>query len=505
MKPTPSNNDEPDKGAQLKTLTARSVKWNIIDRVSSQLLYAVTGVVLARLLSQDDFGLVGAMLVFQAFASLFVDSGFSYALIQRKNPTRLDYSTVLWFNMAVACAAYIILFFAAPLIADCFQGDQRLVPMSRVMFISFILSASAIVQTNRLMKRMDVRMVAVSNSVGLFAGAIVGISLALGGYGAWAIVWQTITLNGVKSLVLWVTSGWRPLMRFSASSLRSFFSVGWGMMGTSFLNTLFQNIYSFFIGNRAGLAPLGYYSQADKWSKMGITSISQVLTSSFLPALSEVQDDPERFSRVSAKMNRFTSYLLFPAIGFLALLAEPIFHCLFGAKWDASILLFQLLLARGVFTVLSSLYNNYAVAVARTKLVMAMEALRDIAAFVLLAATLPFIAETRPGDPVWGIRLMLYGQLAASALSWAVMLAKIAPLTGRRIADFLKDSLPYLLLTLAIMAVTWVEGSWISNCWALLLAQGATALLLYLGANALLGSKIQREVLAQLSRKKAAS
>lgn len=498
-------NNPPDgadsaKGPELKALTARSVKWNVIDRVSSQLLYAVTGVVLARLLNQDDFGLVGAMLVFQAFASLFVDSGFSYALIQRKKPTRLDYSTVLWFNLAVACAAYIILFFAAPLIADCFQGDQRLIPMSRVMFLSFILNASAIVQTNRLMKRMDVKMVAVSNSVGLFAGAIVGITLAVGGYGAWAIVWQTITLNGVKSLVLWLTSGWRPLLRFSYASLRSFFAVGWGMMGTAFLNTLFQNIYSFFVGNRAGLAPLGYYSQADKWSKMGITSISQVLTSSFLPALSEVQDDPERFSRVSTKMNRFTSYLLFPAMGFLALLAEPIFHCLFGEKWDASIILFQLLLARGVFTVLSSLYNNYAVAVARTKLVMSMEALRDATAFILLAATLPFIADTRPGDPVWGIRLMLYGQLAASALSWAIMAVKIAPLTGRRLLPFLADSLPYLLLTLGIMALAWVERAWIVNPWALLLAQSATALTLYLAANRLLGSAIQSEVLSHLRR-----
>lgn len=335
----------------LKTKTARSVKWNVIDKVSQQILYAVTGIVLARLLSQEEFGLVGAMLVFQAFASLFVDSGFSYALIQRKAPSRLDYSTVLWFNMAVAIGIYWILFFSAPLIADCFQGDRRLIPLSRVMFIGFILNASAIVQTNRLMKQMEVKMVAVSNSVGLVVGAVVGIWLAVAGYGAWAIVWQTLALNFTKSLVLWLTSHWTPLWRFSMASLRSFFKVGGGMMVTSFLNVLFQNIYSFFIGNRVGLMQLGYYTQADKWSKMGISSLSNVLTSSFLPALSEVQDDPERFARVTSKMNRFTSYLLFPAMGFLAVMATPIFHCLFGDKWDASIVLFQLLLLRGIFTV----------------------------------------------------------------------------------------------------------------------------------------------------------
>ena len=138
--------------ADLKLRTARTIKWNVIDRVSSQLLYAVTGIVLARVLTQEDFGLVGAILVFQAFALLFVDSGFSYALIQRKNPTHLDYSTVLWFNVGVAVLLYVILWFSAPLIAYCFQNDMRLVPLSRVMFLSFIINAASIVQTNRLMK-----------------------------------------------------------------------------------------------------------------------------------------------------------------------------------------------------------------------------------------------------------------------------------------------------------------------------------------------------------------
>lgn len=478
------------------------MKWNVIDKVSQQLLYAVTGIVLARLLDQEDFGLVGAVAVFQAFASLFVDSGFSYALIQRKSPTRLDYSTVLWFNLAVAVAIYAVLFFCAPLIARCFQGDMRLVGLSRVMFLSFILNASAIVQTNRLMKRMEVRMVAVSNAVGLFAGAIVGIWLAVAGYGAWAIVWQTLALNFTKSLVLWLTSGWLPLMRFSMASLRSFFTVGSGMMVSSFLNVLFQNIYSFFIGNRAGLAPLGYYTQADKWSKMGISSLSQVLTSSFLPALSAVQDEPERFARITSKMNRFTSYLLFPAMGFLWVMATPLFHCLFGEKWDASIMLFQLLLLRGVFTVLTSLYNNYVIALARTRLVVQMEMLRDGAALVLLFAALPFVAMERGGDTVFGIKLLLAGQILASAISWGVMVVKTAPVSGRSVGSFLADSVPYLVESLVIMVVLWAESLVIDDCWTLLLCQGITCVALYLGVNTVLDSVIQREVIAFLRGKK---
>lgn len=255
----------------------------MVDRLSTQVLYALTGIVLANLLSQDDFGIVGAVLVFQAFASLIVDSGFSYALLQRQRPTRLDYSSVLWFNMFAAAVLYIILYLMAPMIAAWFQNDARIVPLSRVMFLSLIVNASMIVQTNRLMKAMDVRMVAVSNFIGLALGGVAGIWSALAGYGAWAIVWQTLVMAVCKAVVLWTSTRWRPLARFSLSSLKSFLGIGSRMMFTSFLNTVFLNIYSFFIGNRVGMASLGYYTQADRWSKMGVTSITQVLTSTFVP------------------------------------------------------------------------------------------------------------------------------------------------------------------------------------------------------------------------------
>lgn len=485
----------------LKTRTARTLKWNVIDRVASQVLYAVTGVVLARLLSTDDFGLVGAVLVFQAFASLLVDSGFSYALLQRKNPTQTDYSTVLWFNLGVAVVLYVILYACAPLIADCFQGDRRLVPLSRVMFLSFILNASAIVQTNRLMKRMDVRMVAVSNSVGLAVAAVVGISLALSGYGAWAIVWQTIVLAAVKSLVLWTSQGWMPSLVFSWNALRGFFGIGSRMMFTSFLNTLFLNIYSFFIGNRVGMTPLGYYTQADKWSKMGIMSLSQVLTSSFLPTLSAVQDDDDRFLRACSKMNRFTAYLLFPATIGLAAVATPIFHTLFGTKWDPSIILFQLLLLRGIFTVLTGLYNNFLLARGHARTIMWMEVLRDSAQLIALIATLPYMAVTLTDRPVWGLEILLWGQLGASALTWGVTLALTVGKVGATVWGFIRDLAPYLCLTLVIVPLMVAVGA-ISDIPVIsLILEGTVALTLYFGANALAGSRIQRDAIEFFRRK----
>jgi len=489
-----------NRESDLKGALARTIKWNVIDKVASQLLYAVTGIVLARMLSQEDFGLTGAIMVFQAFAQLLVDSGFSSALIQRKNPTDTDYSTVFWFNMAMSVAIYVILFFCAGPIASLFQNDARIIPLSRVMFLTFIINAASIVQINRLMKQMTVKLVAIANSAGLVAGAIVGISMAVAGYGAWAIVWQAIATGTIKGGVLWWQCGWIPRLEFSAASLRNCFRVGAGVMGSSFLNTIFQNICSFIIGNRVGLAALGYFTQADKWSKMGIMSLSQVLTSSFLPVLSKFQDSPADFGRATARMNRLTAYLLFPAMGFLAVMATPVFHVLFGTKWDAAITLFQLLLLRGVFTVLTQVYNHYILALGRSRLLVVTEIVRDGVALAAIAVTLPYIALSHPGDITEGLRIFLWGQVAASGATWLATLIVAARLTVRNAMQFLRDLIPYAALTAPIMAAMSLAATVVANPWALLLVQSAGGCSLYLGANALLGSAIQREVLSHIRR-----
>lgn len=480
----------------LKLRTARTMKWNVIDRLSQQVLYAITGIVLARELTQADFGLVGAVLIFQAFANLLVDSGFSSALLQRKAPTRLDYSSVLWFNLLVAAALYAILWVCAPLIAQCFENDQRLIPLSRVMFLSFILNAAAIVQTNRFMKEMNVRPVAMSNAIGLAAGAVVGIWLAVSGCGAWAIVWQTIVAAAVKTSLLWIISRWTPLLRLSWHALRSFMSVGLGMMFTSLLNTIFLNLYSFFIGNRVGLVSLGYYTQSDKWSKMGSASISQVLTSTFVPVLSSVQDDAPRFRRMVRRMNRVTAYITVPAMLGLAVLATPLFHTLFGAKWDPSILLFRILLIRGIFVVLNSLYGNYMLALGRSKAIVAMETVRDVTAVIALAVTFPYMAIVTPTDPVWGVTVMLWGQLAATVISWIVALVTVSRITGVSVFAFVTDNLPYLALTLVAAApVIPLLGSSLAP-WLQLFAGFAAGLAVYLIANFLLRSRVQSDAIA---------
>lgn len=421
----------------LRQKTKGAIKWNLVDKVAAQILYAVTGIILANLISKEDFGLVGAVLIFQAFASMFIDSGFASALIQRKTPTERDYSTVFWFNLLMAAGLFVLLWFCAPLIARWNQNDARLIPLARVMFLTFIFNAAGIVQTNRMVKQMNVRPVAIANLAGQIIGASVGIYLALTRPDAWALVWQQVSMAAARTALLWIIVRWKPVFYFSLRVLRSFFAVGSGVMAQSFLNTLFQNIYGFFIGHRLGMVPLGVYTQADKWSKMASATVSQVITSSFLPALSEVQDSPERLHKMTRKIHRSVIFLLFPAFIAAILLAAPIFHLLFREKWDAAIPLFQILMGRGIFVVLNGLYCNFILAVGRAKMLVVSEVVRDSVALVALLLTLPFL--NRPD----GLSLLLWGQFIATLITFGVTLRMTARAIGRPMRSLLSDFLPW--------------------------------------------------------------
>lgn len=434
--------EERGEGVSLKLKTARTLKWNTIDRLASQVLYGVVGIVLANVLSQEDFGLVGALFVFQAFAIIFADSGFGAALLQKKTPTQEDYSTVFWFNLVVSVAIYAILWIGAPLIADIFH-DSRLVTLSKVMFLTFVLNALGIVQTNRLMKLMDVKMVAVANMVGQISGGILGIGLALGGFGAWALVWQSVAQAGLKTGVLWVSGKWRPVCWIKMHSLRKIWRIGLSVFSSSMLSTVFLNIYSFVIGSAYSLRSLGVYTQADKWSKMGSASLSQVLTASFVPLLSRVQDNADDFRRYVRKINRFTAFILFPAMIGLAAIGGDLFHTLFGPKWDAAIIMFQILTIRGIFIVLVSLYGNYMLAMGYGKRVFKIEIIKDTAIAVAILAT---VFEG-------SVDLLVWGQLWASVAAWTIVIWMTSKAIGYGVGKMIGDLLPFLLSALAMGAV----------------------------------------------------
>lgn len=453
----------------LKLATARTLKWNTIDRLASQLIYAAVGIVLANVVSKEAFGIVGVMLVFQAFALIFVDGGFGAALLQKKETDSEDYSTVFWFNLSVSAAIYIVLWFAAPLISALFHHTEELIAMSRVMFLSFVFNGLGIVQGNRLMKQMDVRKLTVANLTGQVAGGVLGIVLALQGFEAWAIVWQSVSHSLIRGAMLWFGSSWRPRLIFSRKAFRHIFRMGMSVFSTSFLNTVCLNVYTFIIGVFYPLASLGVYTQADKWSKMGSASVSQVFTATFLPLMSRFQDSASDFNRVMGKTNRMAAFITLPCLGGLIVMGAPIFHVLFGNKWDAAIPLFQILAARGILVVFISLLGNYMLSLGRAGSIVRVEMVKDLTTIGAIFATLPFGT----------IEALVWGQGAASLVTLIYVTAVLLAATGYGFRRMLLDILPYLLTAALAAAVALLLSLWIQNALLLLLCQLTAGIAIY--------------------------
>lgn len=478
--------------SDLKLRTARTLKWNTVDRLVSQVLYSVVGIVLANTVSKSDFGIMGVILVFQAFATIFVDSGFATSLLQKKNPTEKDYSTVFWFNLIAAVVIYWGLWFTAPTIAKWFHHTEALISMSRVSFLSFIFTGLGIVQTNMLMKKMDVKRVAVANMVAQSISGGVSICMALYGWGAWALVWQGVCNTFLKTAWLWIFGTWCPKIIFSASSLRDIARVGSSMFASSFLSTVCNNVYSFIIGIFFPLASLGIYTQADKWSKMGASSLSNIFTSTFVPLFSAVQDDIPKFRHVLGKANRMVAFIAFPFIGGLIVMGAPIFHLLFGNKWDAAIPLFQILCGRGIFTVLTILYSNYVLALGYARKLLIVEIIKDSLMIGAIFVTLP----------LGTLEAMVWGLFISGFLSWGVMYYVAGKITGYAYGKFITDMLPYAVITIAIMLVIHFYAIIIISPALQLLLMTVTGLAIYYIVLKLSGSVAMRDAMNYIMHRK---
>lgn len=466
----------------LKERTTRALIWGSIDKIFTQLCYAVTGVVLANILTSDDFGLMAIIGVFIAFVNIFIDSGFSLALVQKKHTNRKDYSTVFFFNIALSTAIYVILYFCAPLIADYF-GNEKLVLLSRVMFLNVFFVSFGLVQSSMLMKQMNVKKQTSINVISLFVCSILALYMALHNFGVWALVAQALVYSFVRTLLLWVSNRWIPLLVFSKESFKNIFSVGSHLLLTSFVRTLFQNIYTLIIGRKYSLSDLGYYNQADKWSKMGTMALTQTMGAAAFPALSSIQDDEERMRNVFRKMNRMTSYVCFPAFIWLIVMAEPVFHCFFGTKWDLSIIFFQLLVVKGILFTYISLLNNYIMATGKTRIIFRLEVIKDTMAIVGIVITLPI-----------SIYALVVGQVIIESIHHMLTVFFTSRRTGYSVKNQLWDVFPYLAISISICPVLFFLDQYIENSYILVVTQSITAILLYVCINRLLKSKIQQEI-----------
>ena len=489
----------------LKDKTARGLLWGMMNNGVMQLLNIVFGIVLARLLSDADYGLAGELAIFSAIASALQESGFISALTNRKNATHEDYNSVFWFNVGCSAMMYVILWFCAPLIVNFFH-EPELLWLSRYAFTGFFLASFSITPRAMLFKQLKVKEQSIIGITSLLISGTVGITMAVCGMTYWSVVTQNIVFVATVSVLSWYFSGFRPSMSFSFKPIREMFGFSCKLLVTNIFNCINNNVFSLLFGRFYTKHEVGQYTQADKWNKMGSNMITGMVQQVAQPMFVQVGDDKERLVRAFRKMLRFTSLISFPALFGLVLVAPEFITIAVGEKWLPSAEIMQLLCVAGAFMPIAALYQNLLISRGKSGVYMWNILCQGLLVIAMLCSvkymdwqiTIPFFGLY---IRLAGIRLMVVCYVAVYLLwmfLWHAFLQKQIPL---RLITALKDILPFALAAAASMTATYFLTRGISNIYLLLIARILIAAVLYLAAIWIAGAKILRESLEYIKSK----
>lgn len=474
---------------ELKQKTRSAFLWNLLDRVGTQLIAVVTGIVLARMLGAAEYGLTGALAIFIALSSTLTDSGFSYALVRKKEISEADYNTVFYYNLIIALILYALGYISAPSIAA-FFNQAVLIPIARVLFIVFIFNALCLIQNAKMVKEINFRKVASINLASIAVSGIVAIFLAYKGCGVWALVAQTVIQSLVKMLMQWCWGGWRPQLVFSPKSFKEMFSFGSNLMIANLLNVMFLNIYSAIIGRLYSSRDLGYYTQAGKWSDMSVTTLYSIIQNSTFTIFSSIQHDKQQLLQSYRKTMQLTAFISFPILTGLMLTARPFILIFLGEKWAASIPMFSQLLLAGIFTVLTTVNGNFIRIEGNSRLVLRLEILKIILFFIVLACTwrLPIIQ-------------LLWGLVFTRAIVYVISIITIGKCVGYPWHRQIYDILPSCATSLLMVCFAYPVAFFISNIYILFITQLLICLVFYCIINSYIKSPIFREIISAVKKR----
>ena len=339
---------------------ARGAVWATLDRFGSMGIQFVSNMVMARLLIPEDYGAIGMLSIFLMVSTVVIDGGFGGALIQKKEPTQTDYSTILYWNISVALVLYCILFAGSPLIADFFHLPV-LKDLMRVLGLNLVLNAITAIQGVRLRKQLQFKTIAVINLSASFATSVLGIVMAWNGCGVWSLVGAQLSYVALTIVLYGVVTRWLPSRVFSAGTMRDLFSFGGYIFAATILQEVCRNLQGVIIGKKFSATELGYYSQAYKLDNVTSYSIPQVIVNVMYPVYSQIQDDHARLSQMTLMNVRVISFIIVPLMATLIVVAGPLIDLLYGQKWMPCVPYFQILCVGGIFVSLQNI-NFYGVA-----------------------------------------------------------------------------------------------------------------------------------------------
>ena len=366
----------------------------------------VVGIVLARLLLPEDFGLIGMLVIFMAIAQAFLDSGFGAALIQKKGITEEDVCSIFYFNISVGIGAAGLLCLFSPWIAN-FFNQPVLKPLVRVMSIIIVINSFGLIQDTLLRKRIDFRSITIATLIASVSSGIVGILLAINGFGVWSLAVQQITNSFTRTVMLWFINAWRPALIFKMASLKGMFGFGSRLLASSLLSQIFDNIYLIVIGKMFSAADLGYYTRAKQFQELPTMSLSGMVAKVIFPVFSEIKDDPIRLKRGLKKALTSLGLINFPMMIGLAVVSKPLVLTLLTDKWISCVPFLQVLCVVGMLFPLHLINLNLLQALGRSDLFLRLEIIKKILIVISIAITYR-----------WGILPMIWGQVVVSVLSY---------------------------------------------------------------------------------------
>ena len=430
----------------LKQKTISGFTWSFIESIIGQGITFFVGIILARLLSPQEFGLIGMLTIFIALSQLLTDSGFSHALIRKQNCTQQDYSTVFYFNIVLGISLYVLLFLAANTISIFFR-EPILKPLIRVIGLAIIINSFTIIQNTLLTKQINFKLQAKISVVSFFISGIISIYMAYTGWGVWSLVALTLFKHSINSVLLWFWNKWKPLWCFSKKSFVELFSFSGKLFVTQLIDALYRNLYYVIIGKYFSAAELGYYTRAEQFQSLPSVNLQGIIGRVSYPVLATMQNDTPRLRDTYKKLIRSTMLITFVLMLGMAASAKPMILSLVGEKWEPCIMYLQLLCFVGIFYPLSALNLNILYVKGRSDLALRIEIIKKflfVPVFVLAV--------------MWGIKVMILSMIILSLISSFINSYWSGHLIGYSFFEQIKDIIPSFLIAAAMSLVVLIEG-----------------------------------------------
>jgi len=337
--------------------TARGIIWSSFDSIGAGAITMILTMILARLLSPSDFGTIELVMIFSSISEIFVDSGFSQSLIREHEVTDLDFSTVFWINLIIAIVLYLILFLLSGFIADYFN-IAIFKSLSKVMFLTIIFNSLTLVQNTRLIRELKFNSLAKANIFSSIIAGLISVSLAFLRFGIWALAANYFFASLFRVIFLWVMSKWVPLAKFSLSSAKRHFRFGMNLMLFYLLDKIATNFESFIIGKIYTKSELGYFSQARKLDSYIIQTETKVVQRVTYPALSTINNDPNKLKAGYREVLKFTMFFITPIVAFVIINPKIVILVIFGSKWLQSAQYLRVWTLVGWFVCIYSVFTN---------------------------------------------------------------------------------------------------------------------------------------------------